>query len=322
VIPASWIDRARATPIEAEIERRGIRLVGELKKRLDRCGPCPHCGGHDRFSINIRKRVFRCRGCGAKGDVIALVMFLDGCDFRTAVETLTGERADDWEPPQFSKPASSPPADCSDADCVKAAIARWNKAVGPRGTIVETYLAGRGLKLTDDIAGDVIRFDPRHPWKDDDDSLIHVPAMLAAMRDIRTDELVAISRRRLTPEGQKVGKPRFRGLALNAAIKLDADEHVTNGLHICEGVETGIAGRMFNLKPMWALGSKDAIANFPVLGGIDCLTILVEPDAEAEVEKCARRWWDAGREVILNRSNIGKDLADACAATRKTTKCN
>jgi len=26
-------------------------------------GPCPRCGGRDRFGVNTRKRVFNCRGC-------------------------------------------------------------------------------------------------------------------------------------------------------------------------------------------------------------------------------------------------------------------
>jgi Toprim domain len=75
-------------PIEREIERRGIKLNGG---RIERCGPCPRCEGNDRFSINVKKRVFNCRQCGAKGDVIDLVRFLDGCDFIAAGTTLTGE---------------------------------------------------------------------------------------------------------------------------------------------------------------------------------------------------------------------------------------
>ena len=89
-IHADLIARARDVRIEDEIERSGIRLVGGT----DRCGPCPNCGGRDRFSINTGKQVFNCRGCDAKGDVIALVQFLDGCDFREAIERLTGESSD------------------------------------------------------------------------------------------------------------------------------------------------------------------------------------------------------------------------------------
>ena len=93
-VPSDLIERARAVPIESVIERRGVKLRG----KTDRCGPCPRCGGQDRFSINVREQVFNCRGCGAKGDVIALVQFLDGVDFKTAVETLSGERMADEAP--------------------------------------------------------------------------------------------------------------------------------------------------------------------------------------------------------------------------------
>ena len=84
------ITRARAIHIEDELGRRNVRLSG---KTNERSGPCPICGGEDRFSVNLGKQVFNCRGCGAKGHgAIDLVMFLDGCAFPAAVETLAGER--------------------------------------------------------------------------------------------------------------------------------------------------------------------------------------------------------------------------------------
>jgi hypothetical protein len=82
-----WIERARAVRIEDEIARRGIRLRG----KIERVGPCAVCGGNDRFSINTRKQVWNCRGCGAGGDIIAMVQHLDGCEFERAVTTLAGE---------------------------------------------------------------------------------------------------------------------------------------------------------------------------------------------------------------------------------------
>jgi DNA primase len=78
------ISIARSVRVEEEVSRRGIRLKG----RIDRAGPCPHCGGRDRFSINLKKQVFNCRGCQRGGDVIELVQFLDDLDFRQAVALL------------------------------------------------------------------------------------------------------------------------------------------------------------------------------------------------------------------------------------------
>src|SRR5215471_7439289 len=83
------IDCARAVPIDAEIARRGIKL---RKQGPELVGPCPRCGGRDRFAINTRKQVFLCRRCGAGGDVIALVQHLDGCTFLEAVATLSGDQ--------------------------------------------------------------------------------------------------------------------------------------------------------------------------------------------------------------------------------------
>jgi CHC2 zinc finger len=286
------------------------QIYGVVLKRAganEFAGGCPTCGGVDRFSINVKKRVWNCRQCSLGGDPIALVMHVEGCSFAEAVERLTGGA---WRPSERKRPI--PTSDSGGpAREISKARQRWSEGVDPRGTIVEKYLLGRGLELSDDIASEVVRLHRDCPWKSDDGSLVYVPVMLAVMRSIKTDEIMAVSRRRLTPEGAKVGKPRFLGVASGAAIKLDADTPLLSGLCICEGAETGIAGRMLGLKPMWCLGSKDAIKAFPILGGVDCLTILAEPDAEAAVEQCARRWYEAGREVIINRSRIGKDLADA-----------
>jgi hypothetical protein len=83
-----WVQRARAVPIEREIERRGIKLK---RNGLERVGACPKCGGDDRFAINTKKQVFNCRGCDKGGDVIQLVEHLDGVDFNTACTQLTGQ---------------------------------------------------------------------------------------------------------------------------------------------------------------------------------------------------------------------------------------
>ena len=84
----NWVAKARAVRIEDELERRGITLNG---RKHEREGPCPKCGGDNRFSISTTKQVFNCRICGGKGDVIAFVQFMDDSDFLHAVEKLTGK---------------------------------------------------------------------------------------------------------------------------------------------------------------------------------------------------------------------------------------
>jgi hypothetical protein len=97
MIGADLIAGARDVPLERELERRHIKLRG----RIERCGPCPRCGGHDRFSINVKKQIWNCRGCAVGGDVITLVQHLDCADFTTAVQILGGGR-----PAPVSAPSS------------------------------------------------------------------------------------------------------------------------------------------------------------------------------------------------------------------------
>ena len=73
------IERARATRIEDEIERRGIKLVG----RVDRCAPALDARVRSIFD-DLRKQLLQLSRLRRYGDVIALVMHVDGVDFRTA----------------------------------------------------------------------------------------------------------------------------------------------------------------------------------------------------------------------------------------------
>jgi len=133
--------------------------------------------------------------------------------------------------------------------------------------------------------------------------------MLALFRDVRTDQPRAISRTYFDRDARKLER-KFLGPVGGCAIKLDSDDAVLGGLHVCEGIESAMAARLLRYRPCWALGSKGAIGAFPVLAGIECLTILAEGDAEREAQACAARWHEAGREVFLLNAVDGKDAND------------
>jgi putative DNA primase/helicase len=185
-------------------------------------------------------------------------------------------------------------------DRIRAAIELWRASVEPRDTLVERYLSCRGLELGDDIAGSVLR------WNAD------IGAMVALFRNIQTNEPQSISRTFLDKDGNKLER-KFLGPVSGAAIKLDPDEDVLSGLHIGEGVETCLAARQIGLKPAWALGSCIAIGAFPVLSGIECLSILREYDEanSRNADVCAMRWHSAGKSVFNVKPNVGKDINDA-----------
>jgi hypothetical protein len=76
-----------------------------------------------------------------------------------------------------------------------------------------------------------------------------------------------------------------------------------------EGVETTLAAatriehRGTLLQPAWAAGFAGNLANFPVLSGIEGLTLLIDNDAngagQRAGEECRARWEAAGDEVTL-----------------------
>ena len=189
----------------------------------------------------------------------------------------------------------------------------WREGVEPRGSVVEGYLNSRGLELDEGLAGRVIRYH------------LGSNVMLALFRDIVSDEPKAISRTFLTPEGVKIER-KFLGPVSGCAVKLDPAEEVLGGLHIGEGIETCMSARqgvligdaVVPLRPVWALGSAGAIATFPVLHAMECLSLIREKDkanAKAAVD-CALRWRAAGREVRNIWPDAGKDLNDELKAAR------
>jgi putative DNA primase/helicase len=247
-----------------------------------------------------------------------LVHSFAGDDFKDCRDYVAGRLGIDRQVSKFVYPNSQPrnlsvrPTD-DEGRRIERARAIWAEAVDPRRTVVETYWRSRALELDDDLAGPVLRFHAACPWRDKDtDKTIFVPAMVAAMRSIATDQITAIHRTRLSPDGVKLDR-RMLGVAAGAAIKLDPDDAVTNGLAIGEGIETCASARHFGIRPVWALGSTSFISSFPVQAGVECLTILAENDAASAraVDACAMRWHSAGREVLINRSTCGKDLNDA-----------
>ncbi len=179
----------------------------------------------------------------------------------------------------------------------------WSTARPIAGTPAEIYLAvARGLRFADP-EGRVLRYLARRARKGPTGDLEHRPAMLAALCDVRTGEQVGIVNVFLRPDGTdrlRDSKGKIvTGRAKGAAVMLSAFDEPTYGLTICEGLETGIA--LMDLAPVWALGGAVFLASFPVLGGIEALTIAADADdpGRRAAASVAARWRDAGREVAI-----------------------
>jgi hypothetical protein len=127
-------------------------------------------------------------------------------------------------------------------------------------------------------------------------------------------------RTRCRASGRTGVAPAVPRTALKKTASQD-EAQVTNGVVIGEGVETTLAAatriqhRGTLLTPAWATGDAGHLEKFPVLPGIEALTVLVDHDENGRGQRatadCARRWTAAGRDVIQLIPRIpGEDFAD------------
>jgi hypothetical protein len=140
------------------------------------------------------------------------------------------------------------------------------------------------------------------------------PAMVALMTDPVTGEPCGIHRTYLLPDGsgKAFGKDSRKMLGPRGVIRLSPDDEVELGLGICEGIETGLAIMASGFRPVWACGSLPALTAFPVLSGIEALTVFADgkPHEVEGAKACAKRWDAAGREARVFVPPAGGDFND------------
>lgn len=181
----------------------------------------------------------------------------------------------------------------------------WREAVPPPGTMVEAYLASRGLMLPGDAP---LRFHPA-AWRNRDNGPSG-PAMIARMTVPETGEPCGAHVTYLRGDGAGKAPGERAKIMLGAAgvVRLVPDDEVTLGLGLAEGIETALAVmQRGGWRPVWAATSAGAINRFPVLTGIEALTVFADTDAAGSgpnagldaARACCRRWAAAGRVARL-----------------------
>jgi Toprim domain/CHC2 zinc finger len=319
-----------------EVARSLGAVVKPVSGRIEFAGACPVCGGIDRFSINTGKQVWNCRGCCKGGDVVDLVQHVEGLSFVDAVAQLVGEqpapeRPNNPPPPAAGGPAK--PASDEEARNVRSAARIVAELVPLIDTPGEEYLRKTRKIDTDAIADvlkrvDAIGWHPTVYFHQPDPSEPHhelhgrkLGAIVAIMTDPVAGQPTGAISRTYIHHRTKVGKAKT--LATPAGIvRLSRDEDVLYGLHLCEGVETGLAGMDRGFRPMWATGSTSLMQTFPVLNAIERLTIFADRHANQAGEKAAieaaRRWREAGRKAHIKRLSQG--LGDINDVLKRETR--
>lgn len=283
---------AKAISIGEIADRLGIDGLKRAGREV--VGPCPVCGGRDRFGINLQAGVYNCRHCGG-GDGIALVRLVLGCDFAAALAWLVGEADVQIDPAEEARRAAARAAARAKADAraaeerrraIAAARAIWAEGRPARGTAVEAYLRRRGLP--DAVAArdfPALRFHPDLPFTvpgaDGGWQVIHRgPAMLAGCLS-RDGQLTAVHRTWIDlaqPKGKAVivhdgeAQPakKVLGSKKGCAIRLTHDRAVPDMLVMGEGIETTLTALSAGVWPdaaFWAGIDLGNMAGARVLRG-------------------------------------------------------
>jgi putative DNA primase/helicase len=187
----------------------------------------------------------------------------------------------------------------------------FDDAVPIQGTLAQRYFDSRDLwSVAMEI--DDIRFHPRCPREQTEQ-----PAVVIAMRSIRSHAITAIQRIFLTRQARKDGKGMMLGTASGAAMQLLPK--IGKTLHIAEGLETTLGVIAMDHGPVWALGSTSLIQTFPVLGDIDRLVIWADADEPGRkaTRICRARWRAAGKQVqawqpLAERDDAADEWSKRC----------
>jgi hypothetical protein len=246
---------------------------------------------------------------GADGKV--LVRCHAGCNQKRVITALRSHGL--WDQNghrRFTRPAPRAAAnertDRGDAKRSEAALAIWQSARLADGTLVQTYLVSRGLKL------------PPPPTLRFHDRLKHRsggswPAMVALVTQGVDDKPLAIHRTYLAHNGagkapvdpQKMMLGPCRGGAVRLSLP-------GNLLMVGEGIETCLAAMLATGHPAWAALSTSGLRNLNLPREVRDVIVLADGDdpGEAAARDCAWRWKREGRRVRIARPPQGMDFND------------
>jgi hypothetical protein len=232
----------------------------------------------------------------AGGDALDLIQHARRCDAREAFQWARqwlGMPGGTIHPPHAPNPPLPAATPAAGEWSLATARRLWREALPARGTLAEKYLAARGLALPDDAP---LRFHPR-AWRNKDCGPPG-PAMLALMTDPETGAAVGVHCTYIAPGGAGKApgdRPKVM-LGKAGVIKLAPIEGATLGLG--EGIETCLAvAQRAGWAPIWAATSAGGIARFPILAGVEAITIYADADLPGmtAAQHAAQRWQEAGR---------------------------
>lgn len=307
---------------------RGILVAAGMDDKYlnDKGGPCPICGGTDRFVFDDKEGngTFYCRKtCGAGGGFKLLGLYMGKDpnikeDFRALaleVERYFGGLPMEQQvvkPYVRSAAATQSPEEIAKVKAYLKSIWDGGMEIQP-GDPVWKYLHSRVPGLDDSmILKGVVRYHPALPYKQGDKEpepgkyMGKFPAMIAKVMapdgtvcNIHRTWLTADGRKAPVPSPKKMcsGIKNVKGFAIPLA-KLNGPRMAT-----AEGIETALAVMVFKGIPCWALYSTAGMKNFLAPEGITELDNFEDNDKPDE--RGYRPGFEAGKVLKERNEAIG-----------------
>jgi putative DNA primase/helicase len=267
-----------------------LRAIGIDQSFLrDRHGPCPICGGRDRYRFDNRhgRGDYFCnnRDCGA-GDGFKLVMGALGVDFREARSRImeSAGLSEESPRPAIAMRAPSPPPEPERADPTQRVRRLLRESCRIEDCEpVRLYLASRCLwPLPPEHS---LRAHPSvEYWTKDNDGrpmmIGRYAALVAAVRDM-CGELVTAHVTYIEPSGQKLQDhdPRkmLSPLTGREGCAIQLMPHASF-LGVAEGIETALSASCMHNVPVWPTLNAGLLAKWEPPHTVDKVIIFADLD--------------------------------------------
>lgn len=235
-------------------------------------GPCPLCGGKDRFRWdNVEGRgTYICSQCGA-GDGMKLAIEYTGrpfADIAKQIDGMIGNLSAEAPKPRMS--------DVQRRDILRDTY-RATSAIEP-GDLAHRYLETRGVEEL--VYPDALRFAPS--LRDGDGGVR--PAMVAMVGVHGESKFCSMHRTFLKPDGSgkaEMASPRKMmpgELPEGACVMLS--EYTGGPLGIAEGIETAMSASALYDMPVWAAINSTLLAKWVPPNGCDEVAIFSDNDSK------------------------------------------
>jgi putative DNA primase/helicase len=243
-------------------------------------GPCPACGGKDRFRFDNKdgQGRFYCNQCGP-GDGFHLLMrvhripFIEAKNMAAKLAGLDDKKLEKSEPhtlQQRVEPRAEPTRrvrqllkeSCAIENCIPVVDYLWSRCLWPLPK------------------GHTLRAHPSVEYWNENKAVGRFPALLAAIRN-HEGELVTVHATYLTPAGEKIADYPPRKILSKltghegCAVQLMP---VANVLGIAEGIETALSAAKLTGIATWSALNTSLLAKFDVPESVDKLVIFADRD--------------------------------------------